>query len=474
MFDLSPEEIISGPVHRVLAILAVPLVVKNLVRVAQGVADIFWLGQWGPEGVAAVGLVYPTVSLLLIVAISVPFVGTQVVVSQRTGAENEFGARKAAFNGLVLSATLAVLVGGVAYLAAPTLIGLMTSTQPQSAVEGILGPAIGYFRIISLGMVFTAASDALEAALVGRGDSRAAFHISVVTVLTNVVADPILIFGVGPVPALGIEGAAVASVLGYFIGLVLAASFVVRGRSGGVLSRDSMAVELGEYRELFEVGLPPTAQRVNRRVVDILTVVVVFAAGGAAGLSAYIIGSRVFSIAAVSAFGLQSATQSVVGQNLGADEPERADRATKYGAVLIGGGLTLLAVVQWYAAGIVTDLLAPEIGDAAFELSVAFLRILAVSYPAVGVIYVLRGGFNGARRSKVSFYSSVVQYWLVQLPFAVAGGVLLAESVVAVFWAVAVAGIVTAVALVFYYHRVTRSGMFETASAEIERGSVSD
>jgi putative MATE family efflux protein len=474
MFDLSPEEIISDPVHRVLTLLAVPLVVQYLVQVAQGVADIFWLGQLGGDGVAVVGLVYPTVSLLLVAAISVPFIGTQVIVSQRTGADDAFGARKAAFNGLVLSAILALVGGGAAYVVAPTLIELMTSTRPRSAAEGILEPAINYFRIVSLGILFAATSDALEAALVGRGDSRAALHIGVVTVLTNLVADPLLIFGVGPLPAFGIEGAAVASALGYFTGLLLAVGYVVRGRSGGVLSRESMQIDLAEYRELFEVGLPPTAQRVNRRVVDIITVVVVFAAGGAAGLTAYIIGTRVFSVASVSAFGFQSATQSVVGQNLGADEPERADRSTRCGVLLIGGGLALLAVGQWYAAGAITNLMAAKIDAAAFELSVEFLRILAVSYPAVGVTYVLQGGFNGARRSTVSFYSSVFQYWVVQLPFAVAGGIVLAESVVAVFWAVAVAGVMTAVGLGLYYLHVSRSGMFENAAAEIERGSASD
>lgn len=474
MFDLSPEKITSDPVHRVLAVLAVPLVLQNLVQVAQGVADVFWLGRLGEDGVAVVGLVYPTVSLLLIVAIVIPFVGTQVLVSQRAGAENEFGARKATFNGLILAGILALVIGGGAYLVAPTLIELMTSTRPESASKGIMKPAIDYFRIISLGMIFAATGDTIESSLVAHGDSSAAFHLSLVTVLTNVVADPILIFGVGFVPAFGIKGAAIASVLGYVTGLALAVTFVVRGRSGGVLSRDAMQIELDEYRKLFDVGLPPAAQRANRRVVDIITVAIVFAAGGAMGLSAYIIGTRVFSVATVSAMGIQSATQSVVGQNLGADKPDRAGQTTEYGVLLIAGGLTLLSIIQWNVAGAITNVIAPGIGTAAFELSVEFLRILAVCYPAVGSIYVLQGGFNGARRSKISFFSSVFQYWMVQLPFAAAGGLLFGESIIAVFWAVAVAGIVTAIGLGLYYYHLTRAGMFENASGEIERGSSSD
>lgn len=472
MFELTPERITTDPVYRVLAILSIPLVVQNLVEVTQAIVDIFWVGRLGSDAVAAVGLVYPIHSLLLIATIITPFVGTQVLVSQRIGADDEAGARLVAFNGFALAAVLGVGMGVLAFLAAPTLIDLMTATQPRSVAADISGLAVRYFRIVALGLVVASMSDALEASYVARGDSRAAFYISLATVLTNVVGDPLLIFGIGPFPRLGIEGAALATVLGYATGLAVAVAFVLRGRAGGIITRAAMRVELSEHREIFDVGLPPAAQRISRRVVDTVTVVIVFAAGGAAGLAAYLIGMRLYAFATVPAFGLQQATQSVVGQNLGASQPDRANRTTWVGVVFISLVLVPIGAVQWVVPGPITTLLAPDLSTAAFDASVQFLRILAYSYLAFGVVNIVQGGLNGARRTEISFYSSVLQYWLLQLPLAAGVGLFFAESLVGVFWSVTVATIVTGVALAAYYYHLWRSGLFETAADEIERAAA--
>lgn len=473
MFDLSPEEITSGPLHRALAILSLPLLVQNLVRVAQNVIDLFWLGRLGGDAVAAVGIAYPTIGLILMFGAGITFIGTQVRVSQLVGADDLFGARKTAFNGLALAVVFGLVFGVVSYFAAPTLIGLMTSTQPQSAANHVTVLAIQYFQILALGMAAAASTDAIEAAFVAHGDSRAAFHINVISVVVNVTADPILIFGVGPAPALGIEGAALATVLGYTSAVLVGLTFILRGRSGGVLSRDALSLDLGEFREIIDIGLPPAAQRANRRLAEAIIVVIVFAAGGAAGITAYILGTRIASAAIIPANGLQSATQSVVGQNLGANEPGRAARTTGIGVAFVALLLTPVAVVQYAMSGGIVNLLAPDLSSAAFETTVQFLHILAYGYPAFGAVYVLQGGFNGASRSRVSFVTSIFQYWVVQLPIAALGGVILGQSVVAVFWAATIGNVLTAIALGLYYYYSMQSGMFDTASEEVEANAAS-
>lgn len=472
MFDLSPEEITSGPLYRVLAILSFPLLFQNLVRVAQNVIDLFWLGRLGGDAVAAVGIAYPTIGVILMFAAGITFIGTQVRVSQRVGADNLVGARETAFNGLALAVLFGLVLGVASYLVAPTLIGLMTSTQPQSTAGHVAELAVQYFQILALGMVGAASTDAIEAAFVAHGDSRAAFHINLTSVVVNVTADPILIFGVGPVPALGIEGAALATVCGYGSAVLVGLTFVLRGRSGGVLSRDALSVDFGELREIVDIGLPPAAQRANRRVAETIIVVIVFAAGGAVGVTAYILGTRVASAAIVPASGLQSATQSVVGQNLGAGEPGRAARTTGIGVAFVALLLVPVAIVQYAMSGGIVDLLAPNVSAAAFETTVDFLHILAYGYPAFGAVFVLQGGFNGASKSRVSFVASIFQYWVVQLPIAALGGVILGQSVVAVFWAATIANVLTAVGLGVYYYYSAQSGMFETASEEIEASAA--
>ncbi|QLD84163.1 MATE family efflux transporter [Natronomonas halophila] len=471
MFELSNEEITSAPIHRVLTLLSIPLLAQNVVEVASLVIDLFWIGRLGGDAVAAVGLAAPLFSLLLILVIGVPYIGTMILVSQRVGADEQEAAREATFNGVVLGAILSIVIGGGAVVVAPTLVELLTVIRPEPTPAHVVELTVDYFRILALGLVFAATSDVIEAAFVARGDSRAALSISVATVGTILIADPVLIFGLEPIPALGVAGAALASVLGFAAGLVLAVAFVLRGRCGGVMSRAATRVSLDEFRALVDRGLAPSAQQANRRVADLVIVVIVFLAGGPAALAAYAVGTRVFSAASIPAQGFQSATQSVVGQNLGAGKPERAARTARVGVVILGGVLALLAIIQWAMASSITNILAPQLSGESFALAVEFLRLLAVSYPAYGAMYILQGGFNGASRGAVSFRSSLLQYWGLQIPLAGLAATLLGMGVVPVFGAIAVSHVLTAIVLAAYYY-TQRDGMFRKAADSVAEASA--
>lgn len=471
MLDLSSDEITSEPIYRVIAILTLPLLAQNLVESASLIIDLYWIGRLNEQAVGAVGMAFPLVGLLLIAVIGVPFIGTMILVSQRMGADNEEGARIAAFNGTILGALLGLVIGGGAYLLAPWLVDLIVSVQPNTQ-GSVTDLTVSYFRILALGMAFAAASDAIEAAFVARGDSRAALYLSLTTVGTIMIADPVLMFGIGPAPRLGVDGAALATVLGYVTGLLLGLGFVAVGRSGGIMSRDTMKLDLDVFRQLYDRGIAPTAQRANRRVVDVLVMIIVFAAGGAVALAAYLVGSRVFSIASIPADGFQSATQTAVGQNLGADQPSRATRSTWVGALLVGGLLALFGLVQWMFPGTIANILAPELDGDALSLTIDLLRILAVCYPAFGALYALQGGFNGANRGEVSFRSSLVQYWGLQVPLAAGLGLLLDGGATGVFWAISLSNILTAVLLGGYYYYVSQSGMFQTAADEASEAAA--
>jgi putative MATE family efflux protein len=464
MFDVSPEGITEGPLLRALAVLSAPLLAQNLVLVAQEVIDLFWLGRLSGEAVAATGFVFPVMALLFALAVFAPFVGTQVLVSQRIGGEDLDGGRRAVFTGLAVAIGGGLLVGVPAYLGARPLLELLALAQPEAITDTVTRLGAAYLGVIALGLPVLAATDAAEASFVGWGDSRASLWMNLLAVGANLALDPLLIFGIGPFPALGIEGAALATVLGSAFGLVLAAGFVLRGRNDGMVSRAAARIDTEEIRELLDVGLPTAGQQVASQSVRIVIVAVVFAAGGAAGLAAYIVGARVATVAFVPAQGLQQATQSVVGQNLGAGNPGRANRTTWLGVSLAVGVLSVVGVLQWLVPGAIATLLVPELSGAAFSLSVTYLEILAYGYPAIGAVYLFQGGFNGARRTRVSFLASVVQYWAIRLPIALLGAFALGFGVNAVFWAVTLSNIAAALGLGWYYRYSARDGMFERAT----------
>ncbi|WP_135536666.1 MATE family efflux transporter [Halostella pelagica] len=457
MWETSPEDITEGSIARVLVVLAAPLVVQNLVQVVQQVVDTFWLGRIGEDAVAAVGLNYPVVAMLASVVIMAPFVGTQVIVSQRVGAEEYSRARRIAVHGLAVGLVLALVVGVVVAVGADTVV------EALGAGDDVAPLAATYLATYVIGLPAMALSDVLEGGFIGWGDSRAALYINVVAVVVNIGLDPILIFGWGPVDAYGIRGAALATVIGYTAGFALALAMALGLRNTFTLSRDAVTFRVDEFRELLDVGIPSAGRRIAQDGVRVVIVGIVAAVSGAAGLAAYTVGARIASVAFIPASGLSQAAQSVIGQNIGAERPARARKTTWIGVGIGAGALSVVGALQWVFPVGLTQLFVPDISTDALSLTVDYLRILAYGYWAIGATYVLRAGFNGARRTRTSMVASLLQYWGVRLPIAVGGIALFGMGVHAVFWAVTLSNVAVAVGLGTYYYYSTESGMLDRA-----------
>jgi putative MATE family efflux protein len=463
MFDLDREEITTGSIPKVLAVLAAPLLIQNLVQVLQQVVDTLWLGRYSLEGVAAVGLTFPLMGLLAAVSIGAG-VGTQVLVSQRVGTGNESDARRTVGNGIVVG----VLAGGLA--------GLLVAYFAHEIV-GIFGAgdlvtqyAAAYLAVAALVFPVLSASEVLEKGFVGWGDTRAALYINVVAVAVNIVLDPFLIFGWWVFPELGVPGAALATGIGYGVGFLFGLSMAMRGRDGFVLSREVCTFDLDDCREIINIGWPTAGQYVSSQSARVGMVWLVALVGGAAGLAAYTIGARVATIAFVPAIGLQQAAQSMVGQNLGAELPERARRTTWVGVVIASVGLTVVGVIQWMIPEALSLAFVPDASPAEIEIAAEYLRILAYGYWAIGATYLLQAGFNGARRTRTSLIATLLQYWIVRLPIALGAAYLLNMGVTGVFWGVTLSNIIAAIGLALYYRYETVGGMntraVETATSE--------
>ena len=463
MLDVSTEEITDGSILRSLLLLATPLVLQNVVQFAQLIVDALFLGRVGETAVAAVGFVFPLTSVMLAVII-MPFVGTQVVVSQRIGADDESGARRVAVNGVALAIAVALPVLAGVVLVGPSLVDAAVAFL--NPTDGIADPASIYLVTYALAVPFIAVSDTLEGAFVGWGDSRAALYVNVVAVAVNLALDPVLIFGWDAVgmPAYGVQGAALATAIGYAAGMALVVGFAVGLRDTFTLSRDDLAFSADAWRELVDVGYPNSLQRVSKDGVKVAMVALVFYAGGGAAMAAYTIGVRVSAIAWIPASGLQQAAQSVVGQNLGAGNPSRAAETTWVGVAIAAVGLGGVGIVQWFVPEALAKLFIPGVSGDALRYTVAYLQILAVGYWAIGASYLLQGGFNAARRTKTSLVASLAQNWGVRLPVAVVGIGLLGGGAIAAFWAVTLSNVAVALGLAAYYRYKTSHGMLDRAA----------
>ncbi len=452
MFDVSREEITGGSLPKALLVLAAPLVAQNLVHVANQVIDVFWLGRLGGEAVAAVGLNFPIIGLLFTVGIGVS-VGTQVIVSQRVGAEALTEGRRAAVTGTAVGLVGGTLLGLVAFVFARDIMGIFAADPHVTEL------AAAYLAVVALGIPIATASDSLEAGFVGWGDARAALYINLATVGVNIALDPFLIFGWWMFPALGVEGAATATVCGYVAGFLLAITLAVRGRDDFQFGLEDLGFSVEDAREIVDVGWPNAGQFVASQSVRVVMVAIVAVAGGAAAVAAYTIGARVASIAFIPAQGLQQAAQSVIGQNLGAENPDRATKTTWIGVAIAAGALTVVGAIQWLIPETLTVVFVPDASAAELAYTVAYLEILAYGYWAIGATYLLMGGFNGARRTRTSFVATLCQYWTVRLPVAVVGVYVLRYGAESVFWAVTISNVAAAIGLGLYYWYETGDGM---------------
>jgi putative MATE family efflux protein len=463
MLDVPREEITDGSIFRALVLLATPLVLQNVVQFAQLVVDALFLGRVGETAVAAVGFVFPLTSVMLAVVV-MPYVGTQVVVSQRVGSDDEGGARTVAVNGVALALAVALPTLAVVVAAGPWLVD--TAVALLNPTGGIAGPASIYLVTYALAVPAIAVSDTVEGAFVGWGDSRAALYVNVAAVAVNIGLDPVLIFGWDAlgIPAYGVQGAALATAIGYAAGMALALGFALGLRDTFTFTRADARLDLDVWRELVDVGAPTSIQRVSKDGVKLAMVALVFYAGGAAAMAAYTIGARVSAIAWIPASGLQQAAQSVVGQNLGAGQPSRARETTWVGVAIAAVGLGAVGIVQWFVPEALATAFIPGVSGDTLRYTVAYLQILAVGYWAIGASYLLQGGFNAARKTRTSLVASLAQNWGVRLPLAVVGVALLGGGAIAVFWAVTLSNVAVALGLAAYYRYRTTHGMLDRAA----------
>lgn len=457
MFDVSREDITEGSLSRALLSIATPLVVQQLVIVGNSVVDLFWVGRLGENAVAAVGLTAPLVGFLSISSF-IAYTGGQVAISQRVGAGQPDAARVVGLHAFYVVVGLATLIALVTILAAPPVVALL------GASAAVAGLAVIYLQTLAVAHVVSGMSDTVEAAFVAWGDSRASVTINVVAVLVNVVLDPFLIFGWWVFPAWGIQGAALATLVAYVVGLAVGLGMAFGGRRAFTLDGVPLTFEVGKLLEIFAIGVPKAGQETARQIARLVMVAIVSFTAGAPGLAAYTVGSRVATIAFVPASALGSAATSIVGQNLGAAHPERATRVTWLTVALGTSAIGLLGVLQWLYPTVLANFFVPDLSVAGLALSTDYLRILAYGYWALGAIYTVEAGFNGASKTKISMLSTVGQYYLVRVPIALVGAFVLTYGVYSVFWAVTLSNVAAAVVLCGYFYYSSENGMLARAA----------
>lgn len=429
-----PRDYTKGSLWRAIAALSVPMVLEMMMQSVFEVADIFFVGKLGSEAVAAVGL---TASLIIIVfAIGLGLsLAASAMVARRIGEKDPEGATRAAWQAIVLTIAFAIPSGLVGAWYASDLLGLMGATDAVREIgTGYAAVMIGSNLVILLLFLF-------NAIFRGAGDAGAAMKALWLANILNIILDPIFIFGWGPVPEMGVTGAAVATAIGRGIGVAYQVWLLTSGRTRVRLMRKHMHIDRSVQRTMIKISGPGMLQYLVG-TASWLAVMRLMADFGSDALAGYTVAIRVIIFALLPSWGISNAAATLVGQNLGAKQPDRAERSVWYCTWLDVAFLSLLGLIFWIYAPETVAFFVDSPGARA--VGIQSMRILTVIYPVWAIGMVTVQAFNGAGDTWTPTWIHFFSFWVLQLPLAWFLAHPMELGTQGVFLAVAVAQVIAA------------------------------
>ena len=404
----SHQDYTTGNLNRAILLLAVPMVLEMVLESLFAVVDVFWVGRLGANAVATVGLTESLLSLVFAVGIGLSL-STTAMVARRIGEKDPEGAAVAGVQAIVLGLATSLAVGIPCFIYAPQLLRLM------GASGDIVSMGSGYARIALGGCGAILMLFLNNAIFRGAGDAAIAMRLLWVSNIVNLILDPCLIFGLGPFPRLGVTGAALATFTGRSIGVGYQFYRLLRGTERIHILTRQIRVNFSVLLRLVRVSLTGILQFAIAHTswIGLVRIVSVF---GAAALAGYTIAIRIVVFLILPSWGLSNAAATLVGQNLGAKKPERAEQAvwrTGFYNMLFLGSVGVFLVLK---AEPIARLFTQD--PAVAPLAATCLRI--VSYGNIGYAYgmVMMQAFNGAGDTVTPTIVNFFGFWLLEIPLA--------------------------------------------------------
>ncbi|HYV84198.1 MAG TPA: MATE family efflux transporter [Pyrinomonadaceae bacterium] len=404
----SHRDYTRGPIGRAILLLAVPMVLEMIMESIFAVVDIFWVSHLGTDAAATVGLTESLMTLVYALAIGLS-IGAMAMVSRRIGEKNPDGAARAAVQAIALALIVSIVIGAIGAPLAPKLLALMGGS-PWVIEHGSAFTRVMLACNISVVMLFM-----INAIFRGAGDAAIAMRTLWVANWINILLGPCLIFGIGPFPKLGIVGAAIATSIGRGTGAIFALTKLFRSGGRFDIKPHHLRIEPEIIVRMLRLSGTATFQ-VFIGMASWIGLVRIISSFGSNAVAGYTFGIRVILFALLPSWGMANAAATMVGQALGAKNPERAERAVWqagfYNMIFLGiiGLLFIFFAPQiiWFY----TD--DPNVA----HYGVDCLRIVAYGFLFYAYGMVLGQSFNGAGDTWTPTIINLFVFWLWEIPLA--------------------------------------------------------
>jgi putative MATE family efflux protein len=384
------------------------MILEMVMEALFAVVDIFFVGKISTNAVATVGLTESVLTLIYAVAIGLSMAAT-ALVARRVGEKNFKKAGNAAFQAIFLSVIISFIIGVPGFIFAEDILRLMGGTE-ELVRDGFRYTRLMFASNISIMLLFL-----INAIFRGAGNASIAMRSLWVANGLNIFLDPLFIFGWGPIPAFGIEGAAIATTIGRSVGVLYQLYFLLRGSGAVKIGIDNLVVRWSTIKNLIDLSVGAMGQFLVESASWIFLVRIISLFGSEV-LAGYTIAIRIIIFSILPSWGLSNAAATLVGQNLGASQPGRAEKSawsTAYYNMLF---LVVLSVIFIVWAEQLVSIFSSE--PAVIQTGVQSLRIICLGYAFVSYGMVLAQSFNGAGDTKTPLYINLFCYWILQIPLA--------------------------------------------------------
>ena len=434
----------KGSIPAALIILAIPMILEMSMESLFAIVDTFFVSKLGAESIAVVGLTESILVLTYAVGIGLS-IGATATVARRVGEQDLEGAARTATHAVYLGMIVAILMGAAGVIFAPRLLHLL-GAEPH-----VIELGIPFFRIMLGTNAVIVFLFLLNGIFRGAGDAAIALRVLIIANVLNIFFCPMFIFGIGPFPELGVTGAAVATVCGRGIGVAYAAwALFIRENGRLHVRRDHWAFDPTLLWSI--VSLSATA--VLQFLIATLSwsgLVMIIAGFGSVAIAGYQIGLRVIMFVLLPAVGLANAAATLVGQNLGAEKPDRAERSVWTAGFLNAGILGIAGLFFIIFPDLVISIFTQDPEVAAYGRDC--LRIVGYGYAFYGLGMVMESSFNGAGDTWTPTYLNFFVFWLFEIPLAYLLANRLGWGPQGVFWAITISFSILAVTSALLFKR---------------------
>ncbi|HPR18149.1 MAG TPA: MATE family efflux transporter [Candidatus Cloacimonadota bacterium] len=403
-------DLTEGNITKNLIRLSLPIMLANFLQVFYNLTDTFWLGKLGDDAskaVSAAGIAYPLVFFLSSFGAGFVISGTALIAQYKGAGKPEEMKRVVGQYLLILCIFSAVFLPGVFLFIDPILNILQVPAEIFIITKQ-------YVSIILLGMVFMFIFMTYQSISQGLGDTISPMKIQVISVLLNLVLDPLLIFGVGFIPRLETMGAAITTLVARIMTAVFAVIFLIKKSKPVLPTQKDILPDKAMLKRIMSISIPASLGQ-SVTAFGFLLLQGFVNGFGTAVIAVFSISGRITGFFTMPAMGISSALATVIGQNMGAGKMDRAKESVKKAFVLVMTIMTAGCLVLFFFGGELTRFLIadPEV----VEMGKRMFRILTFSSLAFGIVFVFMGVFNGSGHTKPSMILNVIRLWGLRIPF---------------------------------------------------------